>query len=154
MIALRAPRFNHSNDFNKAAFGEQFDFVVAQSIFSHAGQEMVTQAQENCSKALKPNGLLLATFIHSDDVPSLSVEALGWTYPQGIYYTADRVQDLASKCGLSAQALPWYYPRQTGYALAHTQDALPSEEMDDFVLGAVLCDPAFQASTSKRHEAL
>jgi cyclopropane fatty-acyl-phospholipid synthase-like methyltransferase len=154
MIALLAPRFNHSSDFNAAAFGEQFDFVVAQSIFSHAGPEMVTQALENCSKALKPNGLFLATFIHSDDVPSLSVGAPAWTYPQYISYTADRVQDLASKCGLSARALSWYHPRQTWYALAHTQDVLPSEEMDDFVLGALLRDPAFQANTNKRREAL
>lgn len=146
LAALRAPRFDHGSDFNAGVFGESFDFIVAQSIFSHTGPELVHQALRNCAAALKPGGLMLATFIHSDAAPEMPVEAPGWTYPGCTTFASDRVEELVEQAGLSARALPWYHPRQTWYALAHDSADLPPEDHDDFLRGAVLRDPAFRAS--------
>ncbi len=49
LIALKAPRFDHGSGFEAGVFGERFDFIVAQSIFSHTGPELVTQALTNCA---------------------------------------------------------------------------------------------------------
>jgi cyclopropane fatty-acyl-phospholipid synthase-like methyltransferase len=146
LVALKAPRFSTSDTFYAAGFETRFDFIVAQSIFSHTGPEMVHQALSNCGSTLADCGLVVATFIHSSEAPDFVVEALGWTYPGCTTYAPARVLDLAKSAGLSGRALPWYHPRQTWYALARHSDDLPSPEFDSHLSGAVLRDDAFRAS--------
>lgn len=146
MVALRAPRFLHRDDFDATGFGEQFDFIVAQSVFSHTGPEMVTQAFDQCAAVLATGGLIVATFIHSADAPTMPVEAPGWTYPGCTTYTSDRVQELASTAGLTGRALPWFHPRQTWYIFAKTPATLPPEGQDRHLTGAVLRSQEFKDS--------
>lgn len=149
-VALRRPRFDHGSDFNAAAFGERFDFIVAQSVFSHAGPEMVAVALANCAATLTPRGLVLATFIHSADAPEMAVEAPGWTYPGCITYAPERIHDLAGAAGLTGRMLPWYHPRQSWYALAANPAALPPQGQDRHLQGAVLRAREFRESRKPR----
>jgi SAM-dependent methyltransferase len=149
-IDLRAPRFDDNDRFDAGVFGERFDFIVAQSIFSHAGPEMVAEALARAAPTLTRRGLMLATFIHSDDAPDMPVEAPGWTYPGCTSYAPARVLALAGAAGLAGRALPWFHPRQTWYALARDASVLPPEGQDRHLRGAVLRDPVFKASRQRR----
>src|SRR5215471_7701013 len=44
LIEIKKPKFRHEHDFSAAHFGVQFDFILAQSIFSHAGRDVVATA--------------------------------------------------------------------------------------------------------------
>jgi SAM-dependent methyltransferase len=133
LVALRKPRFLHNDQFDAAEFDERFDHIVAQSIFSHAGPEMVGQAMQNCAAVLARQGLILATIIRSDDAPDLTVEAPGCTS-----YAPERVLELAAAAGLSGSALPWFHPRRTWYAFAANATDLPAEPLGRHLTGAVL----------------
>lgn len=147
LIAIKKPRFNNSNDFETTSFGEEFDFIVAQSIFSHAGPDMVINALENFRAVLSEDGLILATFIHTDDAPDMKVEKEGWSYPECTSYRKASVENLIRDAKLVGRALPWYHPRQTWYAIGRTPAALPDRKHDSHLSGAVLRDSELESNS-------
>lgn len=60
VLASKRPRFDHNDRFDFGAFGGQFDFVIARSIWTHtsAGQ-LVTMLDQFVANA--PDGVLLAS---------------------------------------------------------------------------------------------
>ena len=148
LVRLKRPNFSSSNTFDTESFGAQFDFIVAQSIFSHAGPELVRAALQQFRKTLAPDGLALVTFIHPAKMPDVPIEAPGWTYPGCTTYEPARIMELISAAGLAGRQLPWYHPRQTWYVLGTDPGKLPLPELDRHLSGAVLRDPEFVDSIS------
>lgn len=146
LVKLKQPNFSASSKFDAESFGVKFDFIVAQSIFSHAGPELVHDAFEQIGKTLSRDGLALVTFIHPDQIPGVPIEAPGWTYPGCTTYEPARIMELISAADLAGRRLPWYHPRQTWYVLAVDPSKLPSPDWDRHLSGAVLRDPDFEAS--------
>src|SRR5690349_1394305 len=63
IIRLKRPRFDHNDEFRVDVFGAGFDFIVAQSIFSHCGSDLIVKALQSFRAALKDDGIIMATFI-------------------------------------------------------------------------------------------
>lgn len=145
-VARRQPQFDANDRFDMTVFGKRFDFIVAQSIFSHAGPDLVGPALASARAALADDGLMLATFIHRANIPGAPLEQTGWRYPGNIAYRAATVRALIAQAGLVGRALPWFHPRQTWYALARDAARLPAPAMNRFLRGAVLGDAGLAAS--------
>ena len=75
LVRLKQPQFSNNENFEVAEFGQCFDFILAQSIFSHTGRNLVELALANFSPALAPGGLIAATFINGVDY---HVDDLNW----------------------------------------------------------------------------
>ena len=60
---LKAPTFQHRDDYGMEDFGVPFDFMVAQSIFSHTPQSQIRQCFAQVAKTLAPEGRFAATFM-------------------------------------------------------------------------------------------
>jgi len=148
LIARKKVRFSKSKKFEANVFEEQFDFILAQSIFSHAGPDLLKEALPLLKAALAPGGLILATFLFQHDHPGARAERLGWTYPGCITYRFETVMAYAADAQLTGRRLPWYHPRQSWMAFAIDPQNLPSQELDRHLTGAVLRDPEFVASIS------
>ena len=146
LVTLKSPRFAYRADFDASEFGEQFDFILAQSIFSHAGPGMLKQALSRLAPRLAANGLILFTVLETARHPKAAVEIEGWVYPQNMAYRTETLHDLSAGAGLVLQRLPWYHPRQTWFALAKAKADLIPEEQLRHLTGAVLRDPEFAAS--------
>jgi SAM-dependent methyltransferase len=142
LIALKKPRFNHNSDFVTNVFSKQFDFILAQSIFSHAGSDLISTALRNFNESLNPNGLIAATFV--DGNPDF--DGSGWIYPGCVNYRSATVERFAEEAGLFVIKLPWYHPRQTWYVLARNRHRLPDKAMLRHLSGAVLFDTEFVES--------
>ena len=149
-IRLRRPRFLYTSDFDARPFGEGFDFIIAQSIFSHAGPDMLRAALASIRDTIRPGGLALATFIDPDDQPRMALEADGWTYPGCITYRPETIRAMVEAAGLYCRKLPWYHPRQIWYAISDSASALPPPEHDHLLSGAVLNVRDFAASVAPR----
>lgn len=149
-IERKAPRFSDSASFEAGSFGEAFDFIVAQSVFSHAGPDLLAQALPKLRAALAPGGLMLLTFLRSDLLPTFMVERRGWTYPGCTAYRPETLAAQFAGAGLCGRCLPWYHPRQTWYAVAARVSDLPPPEYDIHLSGAVLRDPEFENSLEPR----
>src|SRR5262249_3090725 len=82
IIRLKRPTFRHDEDFSAAHFGATFDFILAQSIFSHAGSDIITVALASFRRCLAERGLVLATFIPPEMLGQADDStARGWIYP-------------------------------------------------------------------------
>ena len=142
LIRLKKPRFDYNSDFSTDVFSQQFDFIVAQSIFSHTGVALVRIALRNFRNRLKSNGLIAATFINGNS----DFEGDAWVYPGCIHYRHSTIIRFAEEAGLSVVRIPWYHPRQTWYLFSKDRSRLPCRSMLTYLSGAVLFDSEFVES--------
>jgi cyclopropane fatty-acyl-phospholipid synthase-like methyltransferase len=142
MLKLKRPTFLYHSDFSATRFGVTFDYILAQSIFSHSGREIIAKCFAEFKICLAPNGLVLATFLQPHQLNETGeYEGSGWIYPGCVAYREETIFALAERSGLTGRILPWFHPRQTWFALAHSADQLPPLSADLHLSGAVLRAP-------------
>jgi SAM-dependent methyltransferase len=151
ILRVKAPRFFTHGDFRADRCGGNFDFIVAQSIFSHAGADLIAAALSSFTAALAPDGLALVTVLHPGQDGVTEFFGSGWVYPGSVGHRPETLARIFAAAGLPHfRALPWFHPRQTWYALATNPSRVPPPQYDRFVSGAILNNPAWQASTERR----
>ncbi len=141
MIAIKQPEFDNNDAFDATVFDTDFDYILAQSIFSHTGRDLLERALSSCSQALSESGLLVATFLNGIDM-----DHCGWVYPKCTTYEPKTIRNMASEVGLAAMAIPWFHPRQTWWLMARDASQLPDDVAIETLHGAVLREPAMAAS--------
>ncbi|MGF1770779.1 methyltransferase domain-containing protein [Vibrio wakamikoensis] len=144
LLKIKKPCFDHNSNFNTAVFDTTFDFIIAQSIFSHTGLDLLSQALSNIKHSLNESGIALVTLIKDDK----DFTGEGWVYPGCVAFTPTTIHNVISKTGLSFIELPWFHPRQTWFALSKHQKNLPTPEQLKYLTGAVLRDSEFKVSVS------
>lgn len=151
MVRIKQPRFDGNADFRCDVFATDFDFIVAQSIFSHTLRELAVRGLRNFRGALAPGGLVACTFVDTAPAPpAASIGADGWVYPDCVGFASDGVAGMFADAGLVGVRLPWYHPRQVWYLAATEAAHLPGEAELRLLDGAVLRDPEFKASVRPR----
>ncbi len=149
LVALKGPHFHMRDDFRADRCGTDFDFILAQSIFSHTGLDLMTTGLTGFREALDPSGLVAATFIHADEASAPEPPTSGWIYPGVACYTAERLQQVFQQIGLHGRPIPWFHPnRQTWYVLAKDQTLLPDASFDRCLTGGILHNPEFMSKTA------
>lgn len=103
LIKIKRPNFRFVDDFSISSFETEFDFGIAQSVFSHTYPDMTLAGLRGIAESLAPNGKLFANFLEgrSDN------EGSGWLYPGCTSYTWEEMQQLIEKSGLVARRLNW-----------------------------------------------
>lgn len=148
LIEIKKPRFDNNSEFNTAAFGQNFDFIIAQSIFSHTGNDLIPSALSNIYQSLNDNGIALITFIKGEK----DFDGDGWIYPECVEFTLPKIYEFATNAGFQVQELPWYHPRQTWfYFVKNNEKKLSSEDLKH-LSGAVLNDKKFEKSLNFKFE--
>jgi hypothetical protein len=142
-IRLKRPVFRANADFSSDGFGVTFDFILVQSVFSHAGRGLIARALAGFRRNLANGGLVLATFVHARRSGFPEYSGDGWVYPGVVAYQEETIDRLIQEAGVVGMLLPWYHPRQNWYAMALTAEALPPRSKLVHLSGAVLRDPDF-----------
>lgn len=119
IIELKQPSFSHVSDFSAESFGVQFDFTLAQSIFSHTYPDLTVAGLSGIARALAPDGVLLATFVEGAPLERES----GWLYPGIVPYHWEEISRMTMEAGLVAKLVRWPHPRQSWFVAG-----LPSAE--------------------------
>lgn len=118
LVRIKAPSFSNDANFTLTTFGRRFDFMVAQSIFSHATQNQIRRCLAEAKQALEPSGVFAATFFVGDT----NYEGDEWVYPGRVHYTMDHFQAMAQDQGLACRRINWTHTNeQTWVALAHPE---------------------------------
>ena len=86
IVTVKRPHFHRFDDFRADRCGQEFDFIVAQSIFSHAGPDMMAVAFDSFTRALKADGLAALTVLHPERTGGVEEHADGWLYPGCLSY--------------------------------------------------------------------
>lgn len=126
MVSLKRPVFSNTSDFQLRELDQQFDFILAQSIFSHASLQQVRACLAEASAVLEPGGLMTATFCEGDD----DYAGTDWVYPGCVSYTMETMMGLAAEQGFACRAVQWPHPaQQTWLVYAHEgfEDRIPPE---------------------------
>ena len=147
LVVLKKPTFFGNADFNAAQAGDCFDFIVAQSIFSHAGPDLLEIALRGFRQAISEDGLAIVTAIHPGP-SAVECPGLGWSYPECITYRPEDFAAAVSAAGLFERRIPWFHPRQTWHVLARTPSRLPPAHHDRVLAGAILNVPEWADSLS------
>ncbi len=106
LIKLKRPTFSHDRNFTLSAFDQKFDFILAQSIFSHTSPSQIKRCLTEAKKVMKPSSIFVATFLEGD------ANYLGeeWVYPGCVTFTAEFIADLVQQQGLVCKPLQWHHP--------------------------------------------
>lgn len=109
-IRIKQPRFVYAGTgAGLIAEGQRYEFMVAQSIFSHTGLDLLDQWLAETNDLLTPSGALVATFIPGE----VDTDREGWIYPDCVAFNPKTIESLASRHGLEFVPLDWRHPRQT-----------------------------------------
>jgi len=144
IVRIKRPLFDGNDEFKLDALGTGYDFVVAQSILSHTGLDLLETAMAGFASVVAPQGFILATIVEGKvhDRPE------GWIYPECVRYTPKEFKAVARNHGLFAQRLSWYHPAQTWFLLVREKSSLIHRLDRSLLNGAVLNVNGFKDSHS------
>ena len=125
LVNLKRPTFYDRDDFCLPNDAPLFDFILAQSIFSHTGPDLSIKLMHLITDSLRPDGLAAVTF-YECAWPARSCEQPGWIYPYCVAYTPATIRRMASDAGLRSVRVPWRHPRQHWWLLSRAPATLPS----------------------------
>jgi SAM-dependent methyltransferase len=148
LVALKKPAFSNDSNFTLSVLGRKFDFMLAQSIFSHASQAQIRRCLSEAKKVLEPSGIFAATFFPGET----NYEGSEWVYPGCVYYTLEYFTKLAADEGLACKPLNWTHTNQQKWvALTHPEHAADVPELADVARIGVL-EQQVQATSRKLNE--
>jgi hypothetical protein len=103
----KRPTFSNDTNFTLTEFGVKFDFMMAQSIFTHAAGHQIDRCLSQARACMKENGVMIANFMEGDS----DYEGSEWVYPGCCKYTLGYFEAMANKHGLRCEVLtlpePW-----------------------------------------------
>jgi SAM-dependent methyltransferase len=95
------PRFSNDSNFTLTIFGVSFDFILAQSIFTHAAPHQIERCLAQAKLAMKQDAVFVANFLQGDS----DYQGDEWVYPDCCSYTFGFFESLARKHGLRCAPL-------------------------------------------------
>ena len=110
LVQIKQPTFFFSDSPDTMAQANiAFDFVLAQSIFSHCGLDLIKGWLSAISRSLAETGALVATFLTGQE----DAVQRGWIYPECVNYRPATLERAAGDVNLRFELLNWKHPRQT-----------------------------------------
>ena len=113
MIAIKRPTFSNDENFTLTTFNRQFDFMIAQSIFSHTSQAQIRRCLAEAKTALGPGGIFAATYF----VGPVNYEGDRWVAKAD--YTPEHMRELVEEQGLVCTPVEWRHPDPQQWILIH-----------------------------------
>lgn len=145
ILEIKRPRFDHNDQFDCSVFGERFDYVLAQSVFSHTAADAFIAGLKSAKEALAADGLIVATMVRPRDGAKWKRghDASGWIYPTVCTYDQEALESVWSEAGVSARVIPWRHPRQVWFVAARKEKHLPSAKFDKHLSRVIRGDATF-----------
>ena len=125
-IEIKKPTFLHDDSFTLTSFGRTFDFIVAQSIFSHASQGQLRRCLSEAAKVMNPGTIFAATFFEGP----VNYEGDSWTAHAD--YTMEKMRELVEEQGLIMRSIAWdHQDLQRWILILHPQTTVQLPEFSD-----------------------
>ncbi len=107
LVEIKSPSFLYNRDFLFDGFNQKFDFIIAQSVFSHAPGWQIRKCMAGAAKFMKSKSIFAATYFDGFE----NHKGTEWVYPETTKYTPKRMSEMASDAGLSNVPITWPHPR-------------------------------------------
>ena len=97
IIATKRPLFCFDGECDFEHFERTFDYIMIQSVVTHAPFDWIGRCAARLSAALAgPNGLVVGTYLDGDR----NYDGAKWAYPECIPYRRETLQELFASVGL------------------------------------------------------
>lgn len=106
---VKRPVFSHSSSFEFASFGRTFDFLMAQSVFSHAPVRDIRRCLREAAGVMDADSIFAATFFEGGE----DYAGDEWVYPGCVRYKPGSFTRLVEEEGLACHPVEWPHPEQT-----------------------------------------
>jgi len=106
IINIKAPTFSNDSNFTCTIFSRKFDFILAQSIFTHAAPGQISQCMAQARECMKPTSIFAANFWQGNR----NYAGNEWDYSTCITYTLERIVEFAREQGLICRPIDWPHP--------------------------------------------
>ena len=120
LIEIKSPKFYYQERLNNNV---KFDFLFAQSIFSHTAKSSIEYWFNFASHNLNDKGVFIATFIEGET----DYDGTNWVYPGCVEFRFETIKSIAAKNNLQCFKLDFHHPRQTWIAICRSINDLTSE---------------------------
>ena len=117
LVRIKKPIFSFRASMDDFKDSLRLDYAIAQSIFSHCGEDLIRQWLSQASFHLKDDAAIVATFL----VGTEDYNEQGWVYPGCVRYKPQTLARLAAEYEFDFRVLDWAHPRQT-WALFSKKD--------------------------------
>lgn len=114
---VKQPQFSTNGDFTLSIFGQMFDFIVAQSIFSHASKGQIRRCLGEARSVMRPESLFAATFVQGTECYG------GDEWVSCAAYTLESMIELASEQDLDCRPIAWHHPTGQQWLVLTTRDS-------------------------------
>ena len=122
LARLKRPLFRQDDDFALSRFGRTFDFVLAQSVFSHTSKAQIEACLAESKRVLAPGGLFVATFLEGKE----DYGGDAWVYPDCVEFTWDTIARLTEGQGLGCRRIDWGNPNGQQWVVFHHAEFEPA----------------------------
>lgn len=128
LIRLKRPSFSHDANFTLTVFERSFDFLIANSIFSHASARQIARCLSEARRVMTPTSVFAATFVKGEE----NYKGDEWVYPGCVTYTFDYIRELVEDHGLKCAPIEWHHPaKQTWIMITDPSGASSIARLDD-----------------------
>lgn len=103
---IKRPTFSDVENFDCAVFGRPFDFILAQSVFSHAAEGQIRSCLRTAKQAMEPGSIFVVNF----RIGKRSYKGNTWRYPGCISYTLAHMTSMVKEANLFCQLIDWPLP--------------------------------------------
>ena len=129
-IKLKNPTFINNYNFDLSLCKRNFDFILAQSIFSHASSYQIEKCILEIKRKMKPTSIFVATYMKGSD----NYKGKMWVYPECVKYTEDFLNKLVNKQNLKIKNIEWPHPnQQTWIMIYHPENEHNLPDFDDTI---------------------
>jgi SAM-dependent methyltransferase len=140
IINIKAPNFSNVSNF-KVGFNLKFDFILAQSIFTHTNKSNIKTMLNSFYNNLKNDGKIFVTILEGKDYEGKE----DWIYPNSVSISPKTIKKMFNDANLFSKRLFWFHPAQTWYVLTKKKANLPSNSEIFFLSGGEeVCSPSFR----------
>jgi len=106
----KKPQFDHNSEFDLRCFGQAFEFILAQSIFTHCTQHQVRTCLKSVVSVFKKNGIFAGTYQNG-----FSDWDGDFMYPMCISYTENFIRNSVQEAGLTFRRSQWQHCVDNGH---------------------------------------
>ncbi len=110
LIRLKQPSFDYNSEFDLSVFDKKFDFILAQSIFSHASENMVRTCLREAKEVMKSTSIFVASFVRNNSDKRIHQ---GWVYPDCCHYSIETMKRMIEDSGLNCELIDWFHIGRT-----------------------------------------
>ncbi len=103
LLKTRRPVFSNDANFTLTGFNRTFDFLLAQSVFSHAPVPQIERCLAQAREVMTSTSLFAATFAEGQE----NYRGHAWSYPRCVTYQMEFMSRLVEKHGLRCTPIGW-----------------------------------------------